>query len=59
MPTYRNRGTLYRRSFLLFDIYLPVWLAEWNKVIFGSLFGLNCLIVLGEWLIAARHSGPR
>jgi hypothetical protein len=35
---------------IAFDIYLPVWLARHNKVLFGSLFLLNELIVLWEWL---------
>ena len=35
-----------------FDIYLPEWLARWNKVVFGTLFVVNCLIVLGEWMAA-------
>lgn len=29
-----------------FDIYLPLWLARHNKVIFGTIFVLNELIVL-------------
>ena len=36
-----------------FDIYLPEWLAKWNKVVFGTLFILNCLIALGEWMAAS------
>jgi hypothetical protein len=31
-----------------FDIYLPVWLARWNKAIFGTLFVLGELLVI--WL---------
>jgi hypothetical protein len=47
-----------------FDIYLPNWLAQYNKVIFGVLF-VGCeLVVLGCWLTErytassrpARHS---
>ena len=38
-----------------FDIYLPAWLAARNKVIFGTLFALNGLVVLLEWLIG-RHT---
>ena len=30
-----------------FDIYLPLWLARYNKTIFGMLFIVNQLIVLG------------
>jgi hypothetical protein len=37
-----------------FDIFLPRWLAEHNKTIFGILFVLNGLIVLGEWIYLAR-----
>jgi hypothetical protein len=33
-----------------FDIYLPEWIAEHNKTIFGSLFLLNEIIVLWCWL---------
>src|SRR5437763_16569294 len=33
-----------------FDIYLPVWLARHNKSIFGTLFALGELFVLGRWL---------
>ena len=33
-----------------FDIYLPSWLAEHNKVIFGVLFVAGELLVLGCWL---------
>ena len=33
-----------------FDIYLPVWLARNNKVIFGTLFALSELVVLWRWL---------
>lgn len=29
-----------------FDIYLPRWLAHWNKTIFGSLFVIGELIAL-------------
>jgi hypothetical protein len=33
-----------------FDIYLPNWLAERNKVIFGALFIAGELAVFGCWL---------
>lgn len=33
-----------------FDIYLPVWLARYNKVIFGSLFGLGLLLAVVRWM---------
>ena len=35
-----------------FDIYLPEWLARWNKVVFGTLFVVNSLVLLAEWLAA-------
>jgi hypothetical protein len=33
-----------------FDIYLPIWVARHNKMIFGSLFLVGELVVLGYWL---------
>ena len=33
-----------------FDIYLPNWLAEHNKVVFGVLFVVGELVVVGCWL---------
>ena len=33
-----------------FDIYLPLWLARWNKWIFGTLFVLGLLFALARWL---------
>jgi hypothetical protein len=33
-----------------FDIYLPIWLAEHNKTIFGGLFIAGELILLWQWL---------
>lgn len=32
-----------------FDIYLPVWLARYNKVIFGLLFGAGLLLTFARW----------
>ncbi len=32
-----------------FDIYLPEWLARFNKEIFGTLFGGGLLLVLARW----------
>ncbi len=32
-----------------FDIYLPEWLARYNKIVFGTLFVLNEAIVLWQW----------
>lgn len=34
-----------------FDIYLPIWLARQNKIIFGMLFVIGELFVLGRWLV--------
>jgi uncharacterized membrane protein len=33
-----------------FDIYLPEWLARYNKEIFGSLFGAGVLLTVILWL---------
>jgi hypothetical protein len=35
-----------------FDIYLPNWLAEHNKVVFGLLFIIGELVVVAHWLRA-------
>ena len=35
-----------------FDIYLPVWLARYNKQIFGTLFVLG--VCFGLWRLVAR-----
>jgi len=32
-----------------FDIYLPLWLAHYNKIIFGSLFVAGLLITIVRW----------
>ena len=32
-----------------FDIFLPLWLARWNKLIFGSLFALTQLWLVSRW----------
>ncbi len=37
-----------------FDIYLPLWLARYNKVIFGFLFVAGELVVVWRW---ARRPG--
>ncbi len=34
-----------------FDIYLPVWLARWNKHIFGALYVAG---ILATWLLRQR-----
>ena len=33
-----------------FDIYLPLWLAKYNKHIFGSLFVVGLLFTFALWL---------
>jgi hypothetical protein len=33
-----------------FDIYLPLWLARYNKHIFGSIFAAAVLFTLVRWL---------
>lgn len=33
-----------------FDIYLPRWLARYNKQIFGALFAAGVLVLLWRWL---------
>jgi hypothetical protein len=40
-----------------FDIYLPNWLAQHNKVIFGVLFVAGEFVVLGCWL-RERYVAP-
>jgi hypothetical protein len=37
-----------------FDIYLPLWLARNNKLIFGLLFVAGELFMLGRWLASQR-----
>jgi hypothetical protein len=37
-----------------FDIYLPEWLARYNKVIFGLLYLMGILVTIAEW----RHWLP-
>ena len=39
-----------------FDIYLPGWLAEHNKVLFGVLFVAGEFVVLARWLME-RYGG--
>lgn len=36
-----------------FDIYLPLWLARYNKQIFGTLFAAGLLLTVIVWLRAA------
>jgi hypothetical protein len=37
-----------------FDIYLPLWLARHNQMIFGSLFLLGSACVTLRWLASPR-----
>jgi hypothetical protein len=37
-----------------FDIYLPEWLARYNKAIFGALFVAGEIIVIWRWVADAR-----
>ena len=32
-----------------FDIYLPLWLARYNKVVFGGLFVAGLICVISRW----------
>jgi len=38
-----------------FDIHLPVWIARYNKRIFGFLFVAGELVLLWQWV---RRAGP-
>ena len=38
-----------------FDIYLPVWLARYNKQIFGFLFVVGELVLLWRWTRRPGH----
>jgi len=42
-----------------FDIFLPAWLAQRNKVIFGSVFVVGELVVIGCWLRERFAISPR
>lgn len=37
-----------------FDIYLPVWLAHYNKLIFGALFATGEVLLLTRWVVSRR-----
>lgn len=37
-----------------FDIYLPVWLAKHNKLIFGVLYAAGVVFALARWSQGAR-----
>lgn len=34
-----------------FDIYLPLWVARWNKWIFGPLFVVGVVFAVVRWLV--------
>ncbi len=42
-----------------FDIYLPQWLAQHNKTIFGGLFIAGELLWLGKWVSDRNRPGNR
>jgi hypothetical protein len=42
-----------------FDIYLPECLAQHNKLIFGSLFVIGELVIIGCWLLQKCHGDSR
>lgn len=33
-----------------FDIYLPNWLAKYNKIIFGTIFTVGVFLVIFNWI---------
>jgi hypothetical protein len=37
-----------------FDIYLPEWLAEHNKLIFGAIFCIGTAFAIAQWALASR-----
>jgi len=39
-----------------FDIYLPLWLARYNKTIFGALFIAGEIVLVGSYLRAKRSA---
>jgi hypothetical protein len=40
-----------------FDIYLPEWLARYNKQIFGSLYVAGLVYALAHWAFASNQAG--
>jgi hypothetical protein len=38
-----------------FDIYLPLWLARYNKQVFGGLYVIGVLLTLAAWWAGARR----
>jgi hypothetical protein len=49
LTTVAARYTTDRRA--NFDIYLPLWIARYNKEIFGSLFVAGILFTLVQWRV--------
>jgi hypothetical protein len=41
-----------------FDIYLPLWLAQHNQLIFGSLFVIGEVVVFACWRLQKRRRAP-
>lgn len=39
-----------------FDIYLPVWIARYNKQIFGAIYVFGTLFAFSMWLYRAHSS---
>ena len=39
-----------------FDIYLPIWLARYNKHVFGSLYAGGIVFTLIAWLMSSTGS---
>ncbi len=37
-----------------FDIYLPVWLARYNRVVFGVMFVVGECYLLFRWMAVAK-----
>jgi uncharacterized membrane protein len=37
-----------------FDIFLPIWLARYNKIIFGALYVAGLIYALGVWAGGGR-----
>src|SRR5687767_7925975 len=56
LSTHRGRGAAHDERQPNFDIYLPVWLARWNKTIFGAILIGGLLLTLALWL---QQSGSR
>jgi hypothetical protein len=51
MTSVAGRFTTERRE--NFDIYLPVWLAQHNKLIFGALYVVGVAFAFVQWVRAS------